>query len=130
LALFSVASYAAHQRWPFEAAFRLSQPTLDAMLKQVSANPSAAGQFAGREAGAYRIHQVDVLPSGAIVFFLTKSDFASYGFVYAPAISGDYADASEAGIPAIRPHWNSLSRIRGNWFALYSTYLYGKTGWS
>lgn len=130
LALLVVASYAAHQRWPFEAAFRMSQPSLDAMVKQVSANAGAAGQLAGREVGTFRIQQVDVLPSGAIAFFLTKSDFLSYGFVYAPAISGEYADADVVGIPAIRPHWNSLSRIRANWFILYSTYLYGKTGWS
>ena len=123
---------------PLRVSFSLSRSALDRIADEALADPDNAHRLAGRLAGLYQIAGVEVIGK-TVVLYLGKNG-GSYGFVRVPRATTDviynrprsendpqnHRDfPRDEGFPDPKG-----SRIRGDWFVMYSSYWRVKVGWS
>lgn len=116
----------------FRANFESSLPELNTLADAVVAGTIPDGS---RHAGNFEIVRSEKLPSGAILL-VTKEILDDpkpprlWGFVRASTLAMESRDAIRLGLGGSEWGWNSVLRLKGDWFVIYGHYEYIKRGWS
>ena len=127
-------------RWefPMHVAFLLSQSALDRVADEAIANPANAHRLSGRWAGMYRINGVEVI--GQTVVLYLGEDRGNSGFARVPGATSDLivnmpwnedSPHYHRDFPEYTGHNDPAgTRVKGDWFVMYSMYWRVKVGWS